>query len=205
MSASSSLTLFVALALLAALPSLSVLTVISRTVSLGFRHGALTALGIVAGDAVFIAIAIGGLALLIENNRHVAPILTDLGGVYLIVLGISLYRAIPRDRATPLITQSSLGASFGIGLAITLGDQKAALFYLGFLPAFVDLSTLTRLDSGIILLTAAIAVGGVKLIYAALAHRVRSLLNPQNQRRLNAIAASMLVAIGVYLILKPYA
>lgn len=56
----------VAMALLAAVPSVSVATVVARAASAGFTHGALVALGIVAGDILFILAAIFGLVLLAE-------------------------------------------------------------------------------------------------------------------------------------------
>ena len=58
------ISLFFAMVLLAALPSTSVLTVVARSLSAGFWHGSVTALGIVAGDIVFILFAVYGLAVL---------------------------------------------------------------------------------------------------------------------------------------------
>ena len=52
------------------------------------------------------------------------------------------------------------------GLLVTLGDQKAVVFYLGFLPAFIELGTLSHPDIGAVLASAVLAVGGVKLGYA---------------------------------------
>jgi len=52
---------------------------------------------------------------------------------------------------------------------ITLGDQKAILFYLGFFPAFLDLVAMSALDTAVILLVTTVAVGGVKLAYAGMA------------------------------------
>jgi len=46
--------LFGAIAVLAAVPSMSVLTVAARSVSAGFAHGAAAAMGVVVGDVLFI-------------------------------------------------------------------------------------------------------------------------------------------------------
>lgn len=55
--------LFSAMTILAAIPSINVLAVSTRSATFGFIHGAFTALGIVVGDLVFITIAIWGLSL----------------------------------------------------------------------------------------------------------------------------------------------
>ena len=47
---------------MAAIPSLSVFTVIARSISSGFTHGLMTAIGIVIGDIIFILVAIYSLA-----------------------------------------------------------------------------------------------------------------------------------------------
>ena len=49
------------MALLAAVPSLSVVAVVARAASFGFIHGAFTAFGVVVGDIILILLAIFGL------------------------------------------------------------------------------------------------------------------------------------------------
>jgi len=67
MSINTSLALFIIMLLLAIIPSVSVLTVTSRSITSGFTHGVFTTLGIVAGDIIYILIAILGLSFLAEN------------------------------------------------------------------------------------------------------------------------------------------
>ncbi|HBE31774.1 MAG TPA: hypothetical protein DD990_10685, partial [Cyanobacteria bacterium UBA11368] len=52
---------------------------------------------------------------------------------------------------TEEVVKSSLLSSFMTGLLITLADQKAILFYFGFFPAFLDISKISYLDTGIII------------------------------------------------------
>ena len=87
------------------------------------------------------------------------------------------------------------------GLLITLGDQKAILFYLGFFHAFVDLSTLTSVDIGIVIPIAALSVGSAKLAYAFMASRAGVLTSGSRARRgLNIAAAAVMIGVGVFLI-----
>ena len=190
------------LIVLAAIPSVSVLAVTARAAAFGFSHGLFTALGIVAGDIVFILIAVYGLAFIAELMGEQFAIIKLLGGAYLIWLGISLWRADARLRASDSPATSSWSSSFMTGLLITLGDQKAILFYLGFFPAFVDLSRMTPADTLIIIVIATVGVGGAKLVYAFLADRARVMLsNSGAARGLNLLAAGVMISVGVALLL----
>jgi threonine/homoserine/homoserine lactone efflux protein len=202
MTGTSVLALLGALVVLAAIPSLSVLVVATRSATLGFHHGALTTLGIVVGDCVFIAIALGGLSLLMTDLGTWAVLIKLLGGAYLVFLGIRLLRSRGGDSQVLKPDKTSLFSSFLTGLLITLGDQKATLFYLGFFPAFVDLTTLQFQDVAVILSLAVVSVGGVKLVYALMAERISGWLNTAVKRRLNGLAGIVMIAIGLFLILR---
>jgi threonine/homoserine/homoserine lactone efflux protein len=202
MTGTSVLALLGALVVLAAIPSLSVLVVATRSATLGFHHGALTTLGIVVGDCVFIAIALGGLSLLMTALGTWAVLIKLLGGAYLVFLGIRLLRSRGGDSQVLKPDKTSLFSSFLTGLLITLGDQKATLFYLGFFPAFVDLTTLQFQDVAVILSLAVVSVGGVKLVYALMAERISGWLNTAVKRRLNGLAGIVMIAIGLFLILR---
>lgn len=203
MTFTSIIALFTAMLFLAAIPSISVLTVSTRSATLGFIHGVFTTIGIVVGDIFFIILAIGGLSFLASQFASLFLILKYLGGIYLIFLGIKLWHLPASQIQTPSPEKSSLVSSFLIGLLITLADQKATLFYLGFFPAFVDIPQITPLDTMIIMAIAAIAVGGVKLIYALMADRARLLVNSHLSRISNQIAACIMITVGVFLLTKP--
>jgi threonine/homoserine/homoserine lactone efflux protein len=200
MTPSTMLALFTAMAVLAAMPSVSVLTVSTRTAANGFVHGALTALGIVVGDIVFVLIAVLGLAFLAETLDGWFLVVKYLGGAYLIYLGTSVWRARARGSELKGRDATSSLSSFMLGLSMTLADQKAILFYLGFFPAFVDLSRITVLDAAIIITITIVAVGGVKLLYAYLADGARSRIDARTQRAMNIAASVVLVAVGSFIV-----
>lgn len=195
------ISLFFAMVVLAALPSTSVLTVVARSLSAGFWHGSVTALGIVLGDIVFILLAVYGLSVLATTLVSVFVVLKCVGSAYLITLGVTLWRA----KATAIkmngVENPSWISSFLTGLLITLGDQKAILFYIGFLPAFIDLSNLTVTDTSLIIMIAIGAVGGVKLAYAYTAGRAQKLLQkPKAHTIINRAAGSAMILTGLYLV-----
>lgn len=192
--------LFGVMAVLAAVPSVSVLAVSARSASSGFVHGALTALGVVTGDLAFILLAVFGLALLAEAMGSMFHLVKYLGGAYLIWLGIVLWQTRTRAADVGGAAGSSLRSSFMTGLLVTLGDQKAVLFYLGFLPAFVDLSAMSCLDIGAVVAIAILAVGGVKLGYAYAAHRAGRFFGAKAGKFLHVAAACIMVATGVFIL-----
>lgn len=187
----------------ALIPGLSVITVTARTVSSGFLHGVFTTAGIVLGDILFILIAIYGLAFLFEALGEHFRYLEYLGGAYLLFIAVTLMRTSVQPLAPESRLATSRLASFLAGLTITLSDQKAILFYLGFFPAFLDLASMTILDAGIIVAISILAVGGPKLGYALLAQRARVLFTkPQALQGLNLVAGVLIFAVGIYVLLR---
>lgn len=203
MTFSSITALFGAMLVLAFIPSVSVLAVSARSAASGFIHGVFTTIGIVVGDIVFIIVAIYGLSVLAETIDTLFVLVRYLGGAYLIWLGIERWRSKSKTLEIEGVIESSLLSSFLTGLFITLGDQKAILFYLGFFPAFIDLSTVSIFDTIIILLIAILTVGGVKLGYAFMADRASLLFkNAMANKGINIVAGSVMIAVGVFLLAK---
>lgn len=191
------------MALGAAVPSVSVLAVSARSAALGFAHGALTSAGIVVGDIVFILIAIYGLSALAALMGDHFVLITYLGGAYLIWLGVMLWRSTPKAESERAASKHARASSFLTGLLITLGDQKAILFYLGFFPAFVNPAALSPVDTLLMLAVATIAVGGPKLFYAFLAERAGNRFRTSKvARAINIVAGVVLVGVGVSLVVK---
>jgi threonine/homoserine/homoserine lactone efflux protein len=202
MTFNSIIALFGAMVVLAAIPSISVLTVSTRSATSGFIHGVFTAMGIVVGDIIFIIIAIWGLSFLAETMGNLFFLIKYVAGIYLIFLGIGLCRLKSQNVQTGEVKGTSLLSSFLTGLFITLGDQKATLFYLGFFPAFLDLSKVSYLDTIIIIAVAILSVGGVKLAYAFMADQARLLISSKMRKGINIAAGCVMIAVGIFLIIK---
>lgn len=203
LSAASVVALLGTLIVLAMIPSVSVLAVSARAAAFGFTHGLFTTLGILAADILFILVAIYGLVFVASMMGDQFRLVQLLGGVYLLWLGISLWRSEAKARRSSEPRQSTRTSSFLAGFLITLGDQKAILFYLGFFPAFIDLERLTPLDTLIVIAVATLGVGGAKLVYAWLADRASLIFdNTRAIRAINIFAACVMIAVGAALLLK---
>ncbi len=187
----------------ALLPSISSMTVLTRTLTHGYGHGLFVSLGIVLGDITYILIAIFGLSILAASLGQYFFIIQFLGGAYLIFLALSLWRSQLKTTIQSETSKSSLLSSFLAGLIITLSDQKAILFYLGFFPTFVELFSVSYRDVSIIIVITFIAVGGAKLCYVFAAHRAHKIIkNSKILKAFNIFSASLLIVIGLFIILS---
>ncbi|HLS98941.1 MAG TPA: LysE family transporter [Porticoccaceae bacterium] len=192
--------MFVAMAVMAAMPSLSVLTVVSRATAAGLWQGLAVALGIVLADLLFILLAVVGLAVVADAMGEFFGWVKCLGGLYLLWLGITTWRSGVGARRAKELAAPSRASSLGAGFMVTLADHKAMLFYLGFLPAFVDLAALSPGDTLWILLIAAVAVGGVKSAYAVLAWRLGQRIPAAIDGIFIRLASIAMMVVGVSLL-----
>ncbi|MEO8619513.1 MAG: LysE family translocator [bacterium] len=133
-----SLALFVAAGLaLNITPGPDMLYVAARGASEGRPAGVVSALGIGAGTLVHIALVAAGLAAVLAAVP-VAYLAIRLGGAgYLIYLGVRALLSKSTTTAAPL-APASLGAIFRQGVITNVLNPKVALFFLAFLPQFVD-------------------------------------------------------------------
>lgn len=198
-------TLFITLTALAAIPSTSCALVVARSASAGFANGCATVAGVVAGDLIFVGLAITGMSVLADMMGGLFVLLRCAAGAYLIWFGINLIRARHAFvTATSPDTRSGLAVSFLSGLLLTLGDVKAILFYASLFPAFIDLTALSMLDMVVIALLTIVSVGGVKLSYAWFATLIVSrAARLGDGKKIRTVAGSFMVGAGSYLILKP--
>lgn len=83
------------------------------------------------------------------------------------------------------------------GLALTLGNPKVIVFYVGFLPTFVDLRTLDATGAALVAATTVTVVGCVLGGYAVMAARARRMLStPRATRLLHRGAGAVMVGTG---------
>jgi threonine/homoserine/homoserine lactone efflux protein len=125
----------------AAVPGPAVLYIVTHSVDQGRRAGLASALGIAAGAVVHVAAASLGLSVIVARSATAFSVVKVAGGCYLIWLGMRrlLTRA---DPAAPglAITRDPvrLRRIFGQGVVVNVLNPKTALFFLAFLPQFVD-------------------------------------------------------------------
>jgi threonine/homoserine/homoserine lactone efflux protein len=137
--APSSLVLFMTGAMLLLLiPGPAVLYITSRSIGLGRAAGLVSAMGIAVGTLFHVAAATLGLSALLVSSASAFRLVKYAGAAYLIYLGIRTLCS--GDTATLEASNGrrSLHSIFGQGVLVNLLNPKTALFFLAFLPQFVD-------------------------------------------------------------------
>ena len=124
---------FLATVLFAYMPGPAMLYATAQTLAQGARAGWYAALGIHIGGYVHVLAAAFGLALLFGAVPFLYTALKLAGGVYLIWLGVQLWRNPPPNDDT-----DAQPATFQTSMLVEILNPKTALFYLAFLPQFTD-------------------------------------------------------------------
>jgi threonine/homoserine/homoserine lactone efflux protein len=192
-----------AMFLLAATPGPGVFATVARSLASGFGHAAVVVAGIVTGDLVFLLLAIFGLASFAELLGDFFLLVKVAGGLYLLWLGYRIWNRVPGTVEISGVRELSWRQNYVSGLVITLGNPKVILFYLGFLPTFLDLQSLASVDIAIVAMVVSLVLGGVMLGYAWSAARARELFRSEKaERTMNRFAGGVMMTTGGVLILK---
>ena len=129
---------FVAAFLLNIAPGPDMLYVIGRSIGQGRRAGTVSALGIFVGCLVHIFVAAVGLAALLRSSPVAYSVVRYAGAAYLVYLGIRVLIERSNDLETPEIQAAPLGRIFTQGVITNVLNPKVALFFLAFLPQFIQ-------------------------------------------------------------------
>jgi threonine/homoserine/homoserine lactone efflux protein len=148
----------------------------ARSAAQGFRSGAAASLGVGAGCFIHVAAAALGLSALIASSATAFTVLRWVGAAYLVWLGIGLLRrrGAARVAAAPRLPAVTAWRSFVQGFLTNALNPKVALFFLAFLPQFIDADA-PRKAGAFVALGTVFAVNGtiVNVAFAALVARVR--------------------------------
>jgi threonine/homoserine/homoserine lactone efflux protein len=135
----SSLLLFVTgAALLLVIPGPAVTYVVSRSIGHGRAAGLVSVLGIVVGTLLHVTAATLGLSALLASSVLAFQFIKYLGAAYLIYLGIRTLRRDDWQLLQAASGERRLLRIFAQGVLVNLLNPKTALFFLAFLPQFVD-------------------------------------------------------------------
>jgi threonine/homoserine/homoserine lactone efflux protein len=119
------------------------------------------------------------------------------------LMGAHLIRTASRPISTQnKLTRPGFVAGFLAGLLVIIGNPKAILFYMGVLPGFFDLSSITLPDIIVIALISSLLPFTGNLLLAAWLGRIRNVLSsPKALTRLNHASGVLLIIVGVVILL----
>jgi len=137
----SQFTLFLAASLvLLLIPGPAVFYIVAQGMEQGPRYGVVSAAGIAVGGIIHVFAAVLGLSALLAASSAAFSFIKYLGAAYLIYLGISklLEKPIDVENAQKTIARRKLDKVFWQGVVVQILNPKIALFFLSFLPQFVN-------------------------------------------------------------------
>lgn len=200
MPAFSTLAVFCVAALaLIVVPGPAVTYIVTQSIDKGRRAGLVSALGIAAGGLVHVTAAVVGLSALIASSASAFTVVKLVGAAYLVVLGVR--RLLSRDDSIPEQSIEPVEHSrlFVHGIVVNILNPKTALFFLAFLPQFIDPNrgsvSLQAAILGLIFVAMAVVSDCTYAITAAaLSDRLR---NSERARRIQRwVSGTIFIALG---------
>lgn len=177
--------------------------VAARALAQGRRAGIISALGIGVGCFFHIGAAAAGVAVLLRAVPEAYAVVRIVGAVYLIYLGVGLLRRAGRGGAAAALANDTDAAIFRQGVITNVLNPKVALFFLAFLPQFVDPSA-GRAGLQTLALGVFFDVSGttVNVLVALLAARARDTIQSTRSRAwMERASGAVLIGLGARLAL----
>jgi len=190
--------LMIATAILGLSPGPAVFATVARSINLPFKRTAFFIAGIVFGDFVFAMMAMGGLAVLVSQHQTLFQILRCVGGGYLLYLGMMALVSKATVKDIQSVAPESRLKLMTSGFLLTAGNPKDLLFFVSFLPAFIDLKTAGAEQMAMAAAVIVITFIATLSFYAALISIVGEWLrNPKTLFWLDRMAGVILIAVGL--------
>lgn len=174
--------------------------IIARSTSQGRRTGFLSVLGVESGTLVHVVAASLGLSALLASSALAFSLVKYAGAAYLIYLGIRTWRS-HADTSEQTAPEPASGARvFAQGMLTNVLNPKVALFFLAFLPQFVNVSRGHVAEQMLILGIVFTVMGlGVDLVVALLASSAGDWLRrkPGARRMQKWVTGGVYISLGL--------
>ncbi len=186
--------------ILLVIPGPAVFYILSRTIGQGRKAGVVSAAGISVGTLIHATAAALGLSAILVSSARAFQIVQFAGALYLVFLGVRTLLTREEAQVTTAASNHSLSRVFGQGVLVNLLNPKTALFFLAFLPQFVDASR-GHVPAQIFFLGVSFALLGLcsdsswAMLAGTLANRLRS--NLRWRRIQKNISGGSLIALGI--------
>lgn len=188
-------------AILLVIPGPTILTVIGYSIRHG-RHASVALIAAVAlGDSTALALSLLGLGTVLATSAFWFTVVKTAGGIYLIYLGVKMLIARPTAGSAQTVppARGSQWKLFANMYAVTATNPKGIVFYVAFLPQFVDTASAAATQLWIMAATfVALAVVNSTLYTFFAASAARLLTSSKAQRRFNVGGGSLLCGAGLW-------
>ena len=184
--------------ILLAIPGPTVLLVISYALGHGRRSALGTVAGVALGDFTAMTASMLGLGALLATSAEVFTVLKWIGAAYLIYLGIKLWRAPVSDPGDVTAVEVGRTRMFLHAYAVTSLNPKSIVFFVAFLPQFLD-ATAPALPQMMVCEATFVVMATLNaLLYGLMASAARrTIRKPVVQRAVNRTGGSLLIGAGL--------
>ncbi|MDJ0834359.1 MAG: LysE family translocator [Gammaproteobacteria bacterium] len=197
----SGLAFFIAIIIFSITPGPGVFALMARAMTRGGWSCLSLAFGMAISDIVYLVLACLGLAVIAEHWGGFFTVIRIVGALYLIYLGWKMWQS-RAHLVEESKTKTSRGEWMGFvqGFLISASNPKVILFYIAFLPTFMDLTVLTAQD---IVIASVLCFVGLMIGLMAIALGVdwarRYFRSERAMKGLNRVAGSIMMSAGVYI------
>src|SRR5580698_10401475 len=190
--------------LLAIAPGPGMLYVLARSLGGGRREGLLSALGTFFGGMVHVFAAAAGISIILAKSAMAFAAVKYLGAGYLCFLGIRMILDARKNDGISLADLPSGRDPFWQGVMTEVLNPKTALFFLSFIPQFVNHSHGQVFQQFVLLGTLSVTVNTsadiiVTMLAGPLGQRIRG--SARFRRRQRTTTGAVMIALGTYLAL----
>jgi threonine/homoserine/homoserine lactone efflux protein len=187
--------------LLAIAPGPGMLYVLARTLAGGRREGLLSSFGTLLGGMVHVLGAAAGVSIILARSALAFAVVKYCGAAYLCFLGVRMIFEARNDSANVSLQLPARRSPFWQGIATEVLNPKTALFFLSFIPQFVNRSAGHVFLQFLILGTISVLLNtsadvGVTLLAGPLGQRIRS--SERFRRRQRALTGACMIGLGAY-------
>ncbi|GIT91173.1 lysine transporter LysE [Jannaschia pagri] len=181
------------------IPGPTILLVMSYALSQGRRVAVASAGGVALGDAVAMGASLAGLGALVLASATLFTVLKWIGAAYLVWMGWKLWRSAGAMTLGEVATEGEVTprAVFGHAAVVTALNPKSIVFFIAFVPQFIDPNAALGPQFAILIATFVGLATLNALAYALLAARLRDgLRRPSVLRAMGRLGGAALMAMG---------
>ena len=169
------------------------------------RYGPIAALwlsiGHVIGDILYVSMAMFALTFLAQTIEQSMVYVRIFGAAYLLYIGFQQYRSMGVSFKEAKIKKSIIQLLFS-GFIVGGTNPKTIIYYLSFLPIFIDLNNLTLATEVQVIVVVGITVLFVLSLANILGLRLRkSVKDPETIQKVNKITGITMMLVGVFVAL----
>lgn len=202
MSLEVAITFFIAIFIFAITPGPGIFALLARAISTGAASCFSMSFGMAISDIIYLILATFGLATIAENYGGLFTLIRFIGAGYLFYLGWKMWTAkIDTDFENGQSKESGWISGFIQGFLISASNPKVILFYIAFLPTFIDLTTLTISDIFLVsIITLFALMAGLMLVSIGASSVRRYLKSRSAVKKLNRTAGGIMIGAGAFLV-----